>query len=98
MHSSISATRGRGVPSCVRTGMPERQWALHRDRTVYSSGSMLANTESTLCDWVKDAAEMLVAVVAAMKTSVLVSHVAQSDDTGITALDKESVWVADLCL
>jgi hypothetical protein len=73
---------------------------------------MLANTESTLCDWVKDAAEMLVAVVAAMKTSVLVSHVAQSDDTGITALDKdapnggrqcflglqESVWVADLCL
>lgn len=46
--------------------------------------------ESTLCDWVKAAAEMLQPVVAAMKTSVLASHVVQSDDTGITVLDKDA--------
>jgi transposase len=46
--------------------------------------------ESTLCDWVKASAEMLQPVVAAMKTSVLASHVVQSDDTGITVLDKDA--------
>lgn len=49
------------------------------------NGAELA--ESTLGDWVKDSAEILEPVVAAMKQSVLASHVVQSDDTGITFID-----------
>jgi hypothetical protein len=59
---------------------------LYRQSCIFARyGAELA--ESTLCDWVKDTAEMLQPVVDAMKTSVLESHVVQSDDTGITVLD-----------
>ncbi|HEX5051115.1 MAG TPA: IS66 family transposase [Planctomycetota bacterium] len=44
--------------------------------------------ESTLGDWVKQAAELLTPVVAAMRTSVLESAVVQSDDTPVLVLDK----------
>jgi transposase len=59
---------------------------LYRQSNIFARhGAEIA--ESTLGDWVKDAAEMLSPVVAAMKESVLASHVVQSDDTGITVLD-----------
>jgi transposase len=59
---------------------------LYRQSCIFARhGAELA--ESTLCDWVKSGAEMLVPVVAAMKQSVLESHVVQSDDTSITVLD-----------
>jgi transposase len=62
---------------------------LYRQSRIFARhGAELA--ESTLCDWVKDAAELLQPVVAAMKVSVLASHVVQSDDTGITVLDKDA--------
>ena len=62
---------------------------LYRQSTIFARhGAEIA--ESTLCDWVKDAAELLQPVVAAMKASVLASHVVQSDDTGITVLDKNT--------
>ena len=62
---------------------------LYRQSCIFARhGAEIA--ESTLCDWVKDAAGMLEPVVAAMKTSVLTSHVVQSDDTGITVLDKDA--------
>ena len=44
--------------------------------------------ESTLCDWVKDAAEILDPVVRAMRSSVLQSAVVQSDDTPVLVLDR----------
>lgn len=44
--------------------------------------------ESTLGDWIKDAAELLFPVVAAIKTSVLESFVIHSDDTGILVQDR----------
>jgi transposase len=60
---------------------------LYRQSCIFSRyGAEIA--ESTLCDWVKDAAEMLSPVVAAVRASVLESHVVQSDDTGITVLDR----------
>ena len=43
--------------------------------------------ESTLCDWVRQAAEMLQPVVSAMRTSVLESEVVQTDDTPVLVLD-----------
>jgi hypothetical protein len=59
---------------------------LHRQSGIFARhGAEIA--ESTLGDWVKDAAEMLSPVVDAMKGSVLDSHVVQTDDTGITVLD-----------
>ena len=59
---------------------------LYRQSCIFARyGAELA--ESTLCDWVKDVAGILQPVVAAMKTSVLASHVVQSDDTSITVLD-----------
>jgi transposase len=62
---------------------------LYRQSCIFARhGAEVA--ESTLCDWVKDAAEMVDPVVAAMKTSVLASHVVQSDDTGITVLDRDA--------
>jgi len=54
---------------------------LYRQSSIFARhGAEIA--ESTLCDWVKDATELLQPVVLAMKTSVLASHVVQSDDTG----------------
>lgn len=62
---------------------------LYRQSSIFARhGAEIA--ESTLCDWVKDAAELLQPVVHAMKASVLASHVVQSDDTGITVLDKDT--------
>jgi transposase len=62
---------------------------LYRQSSIFARhGAEIA--ESTLCDWVKDAADLLQPVVLAMKTSVLASHVVQSDDTGITVLDKDA--------
>lgn len=62
---------------------------LYRQSCIFARhGAELA--ESTLCDWVKDAAELLEPIVSAMKASVLASHVVQSDDTGITVLDKDT--------
>lgn len=62
---------------------------LYRQSCIFARhGAEIA--ESTMCDWVKDTAEMLQPVVAAMRTSVLESHVVQSDDTGITVLDKDA--------
>jgi len=59
---------------------------LYRQSCIFARhGAEIA--ESTLGDWVKDVAGMLRPVVAAMKTSVLASHVVQSDDTSITVLD-----------
>lgn len=59
---------------------------LYRQSCIFARhGAELA--ESTLCDWVKDSAAMLEPIVAAMKQSVLASHVVQSDDTGITVID-----------
>ena len=59
---------------------------LYRQTCIFARhGAELA--ESTLCDWVKDAASLLEPVVAAMKQSVMASHVVQSDDTGITVID-----------
>lgn len=62
---------------------------LYRQSLIFGRhGAELA--ESTLGDWVKDSAEMLEPVVAAMKQSVLASHVVQSDDTGITVIDSNT--------
>lgn len=62
---------------------------LYRQSGIFARhGAEIA--ESTLGDWVKDAAEMLQPVVDAMKSSVMASHVVQSDDTGITVLDKDT--------
>lgn len=59
---------------------------LYRQSCIFARhGAEIA--ESTLCDWVKDTAEMLSPVVTAVRASVLASHVVQSDDTGITVLD-----------
>lgn len=59
---------------------------LYRQSCIFARhGAEIA--ESTLCDWVKDAAGILLPVVMATKTSILESHVVQSDDTGITVLD-----------
>lgn len=45
--------------------------------------------ESTLCDWVRLAADMLQPVVAAMRTSVLESEVVQTDDTPVLVIDRQ---------
>jgi len=45
--------------------------------------------ESTLCDWVRQAADMLQPVVAAMRTSVLESDVVQTDDTPVLVIDRQ---------
>lgn len=45
--------------------------------------------ESTLCDWVRQAADMLQPVVAAMRTSVLDSEVVQTDDTPVLVIDRQ---------
>ena len=45
--------------------------------------------ESTLCDWVRQAADMLQPVVAAMRTSVLESEVVQTDDTPVLVIDRQ---------
>ena len=61
---------------------------LYRQSCIFERhGAEIA--ESTLGDWVKDAAGMLLPVVMATKASVLASHVVQSDDTGITVLDPD---------
>ena len=44
--------------------------------------------ESTLCDWVKGATEILDPIVRAMRLSVLESAVVQSDDTPVLVLDR----------
>lgn len=44
--------------------------------------------ESTLCDWVKAAAELLQPVVDVIKASILESFVIHSDDTGILVQDR----------
>ena len=44
--------------------------------------------ESTLCDWVKVATEMLAPVVKAAQNSILESAVVQSDDTPVLVLDR----------
>ena len=46
-------------------------------------------SESTLCDWIKDASGLLLPVVQAMKTSIFESFVVQSDDTKVLVLDPE---------
>ena len=62
---------------------------LYRQSCIFARhGAEIA--ESTLCDWVKDATDLMQPVVLAMKASVLASHVVQSDDTGITVLDKDA--------
>jgi transposase len=62
---------------------------LYRQSCIFARhGAELA--ESTLCDWVTDSGAMLDPIVAVMKASVLESHVVQSDDTGITVLDKDT--------
>lgn len=49
---------------------------LHRQICIFARhGSEIA--ESTLCDWVKDAAELLQPVVFAVKVSALASHAVQ---------------------
>jgi transposase len=45
--------------------------------------------ESTLCDWIKDAAGLLEPVVLSLKASILQSAVIQSDDTGILVQDRQ---------
>ncbi len=75
-----------GLLSHVMVAKYKDHLPLYRQSCIFARhGAEIA--ESTLCDWVKDAAEMLAPVVAAMKASVLESHVVQSDDTGITVLD-----------
>lgn len=59
---------------------------LHRQSGIFARhGVEIA--ESTLCDWVKDAAGLLLPVVRTIKESILESKVVQSDDTSITVLD-----------
>lgn len=45
--------------------------------------------ESTMCDWVRQAAEMLQPIVSAMRTSVLESDVVQTDDTPVLVIDRK---------
>ena len=78
-----------GLLSQVLVAKYKDHLPLYRQSCIFARhGAEIA--ESTLCDWVKDAAEMLQPIVAAMKLSVLASHVVQSDDTGITVLDKDT--------
>jgi len=44
--------------------------------------------KSTMCDWIRDIAELLTPVVKEMKRDILKSHVIHTDDTGITVLDR----------
>ena len=75
-----------GLLSQVLVAKYKDHLPLYRQSCIFARhGAELA--ESTLCDWVKSAAEMLQPIAAAVKASVLVSHVVQSDDTGITVLD-----------
>lgn len=75
-----------GLLSQVLVAKYKDHLPLYRQSCIFARhGAEIA--ESTLCDWVKSAAEMLRPVAAAMKASVLASHVVQSDDTGITVLD-----------
>jgi transposase len=61
---------------------------LHRQSCIFARyGAEIP--ESTLCDWVKDAVDLLAPVVAAMRTSVLESAVVQSDDTPVLVLDRK---------
>jgi transposase len=46
-------------------------------------------SESTLCDWIKDVADLVLPIVAAIKASILLSAVIQSDDTGILVQDRQ---------
>ena len=78
-----------GLLSQVLVAKYKDHLPLYRQSCIFARhGAEIA--ESTLCDWVKDAAGMLQPIVAAMKLSVLASHVVQSDDTGITVLDKDA--------
>jgi hypothetical protein len=75
-----------GLLSQVLVAKYKDHLPLYRQSCIFARhGAEIA--ESTLCDWVKSAAEMLQPVAAAVKASVLASHVVQSDDTGITVLD-----------
>jgi transposase len=75
-----------GLLSQVLVAKYKDHLPLYRQSCIFARhGAEIA--ESTLCDWVKNAAEILQPVVAAMKASVLSSHVVQSDDTSITVLD-----------
>ncbi len=75
-----------GLLAHVLVGKYKDHLPLYRQSCIFARhGVEIA--ESTMCDWVKDSAGMLLAVVMASKTSILESKVVQGDDTGITMID-----------
>ncbi|HZO13941.1 MAG TPA: IS66 family transposase [Polyangiaceae bacterium] len=86
IHPIAKGMATAGLLSQVLVAKYKDHLPLYRQSRIFARhGAEIA--ESTLCDWVKSAAEMLQPVVAAVKESVLASHVVQSDDTAITVLD-----------
>lgn len=60
---------------------------LHRQNRIFARfGAEIP--ESTLCDWIREAAALCAPIVAAMKTSILTSAVVHADDTGILVQDR----------
>ena len=77
-----------GLLSHVLVSKYKDHLPLYRQSRIFARHSAEI-PESTLCDWVRQAADMLQPVVAAMRTSVLESDVVQTDDTPVLVIDRQ---------
>lgn len=81
--------RSRSRRAWPRPGCSRRdQLPLYRQCRIFERRG-IDICESTLGDWNKDVAGLLLPIVAAIKASILASAVIQSDDTGILVQDRQ---------
>ena len=73
---------GPGLLSQVLTSKYCDHLPLHRQRSIFRRHGV-ALSDSTLCDWVRDMADLLSPIVVAMKGQILESHVVNTDDTPV---------------
>jgi transposase len=60
---------------------------LERQQQIFARHG-LELPKSTMCDWIRDVADLLAPIVAELRRDVLGSHVIHSDDTPVTVLDR----------
>jgi len=73
---------GAGLLAQVLTSKYCDHLPLHRQRGIFRR-HRVELSDSTLCDWVRDMADLLSPIVVAMKAQVLQSHVVNTDDTPV---------------
>lgn len=78
---------GPGLLAQVLTSKFADHLPLHRQQGIFRRHGVQIG-DSTMCDWVRDMADLLSPIVVTLKEQVLASYLVQTDDTPVLVLDR----------